>query len=435
MFRIVFLIMLAISAARVLSAHQDDVSGREGKGHKVFIGIQDNNYENGTIEVYWNNLIHSMEVKASGDIELNDDETDIKSISKNGFLVIKERNWLTFRELEIYTDANGAVQKKFSLQGRSAEFDAYAQSWLTKTLPDLARRTGVGAAYRIRRIIAQRGMDAAINEMSFAESSAAIQIYFRTILDHPDLNSEVLKKAVTRVSKEISSSSRLHEVLVSAARKFPEDSVLTASLMRAAQNISSSSAHSETLIEIAALRPLDNESAVAMAKSIEAVSSSSAQGNALEVLAERSPNTEEALLAYLDAVETVSSSSEQGHALMALLRKSNMNKNVWIRILKAIEDISSSSIQGETLAAFSRVCPNDDEILRAYLKTAGTVSSSSHQEHAVIVMLNKEDLSTAIMTAAIDFAHNEVSSSSARNTIVERATRLLAEKSGGKKIK
>jgi hypothetical protein len=434
MFRLTMGMMLMLCSVRAVSAHQEDKSVGVGKhNHHFFIGIDNNSYENGKIEVYWNNLIHSVAVKAFGDIELTDDETDIKSISKDGFVRIKERNWLTYRSLEITCDNNGKVRKRFTLQGRNVEFDSDAQLWLAGILPDLARRSGIGAKYRIQKIADRQGMHAAVNEISLAESDYAIQIYLETILNHDSLNSEMLNKAVVKASREMSSSSRLREILVSAAKKFPEDSVLTSSLMRAARNISSSSGHSEALIAIANIRRLDNLSAVAMARSIEEISSSSAQGHALEMLADRSPNSDEALFAYLQAVETVSSSSEQGHALMALLRKKNLSKQVFLKILGTTESISSSSMQGEVLASFSYVCPSDDEILTAYLKTAGGVSSSSEQEHAVTAMLNKENLSVSILMKTLDFSRDEMSSRAAANNVAEKVTSVLAKKAGEKK--
>jgi hypothetical protein len=425
-------LMLLICATAAHAMHQESSRSEDHK-HRVFVGINNNSYKNGTIEVYWNNLIRSVEVKAYGDIELSDNEADVKTMSKNGYLLIKERNWLTYRELEITVDASGAMQRHFSIQGRGSEFDKDAQAWLVRILPDLARQTGIGARTRIQKIIERQGLDAAIEEMSLTESNGAVQVYFEAITGHPGLNSDGMKKAVARVAKEISSSSRLQDILTSAAKRFPEDSVLTASLIEATKEISSSSGQAESLIAIANLRRLDNISAVAMAKAIREISSSSAQGHALEVLADLSPTNSDAFLEYLRTVESVSSSSQQGHALKALLRRKDLGRDVFAKTLEAIEGISSSSIQGEILTSVSLVCPSDDEILAAYLKTAGEIASSSQQEEAVMAMLDKKDISVNILTRTLDFANNEMSSSSARKNVSEKVTRLLAEKAAEKK--
>jgi hypothetical protein len=428
MFRLMALTVLVLNSLARVSAHQDDKANPGDRRHHFLIGVSDHGFDNGDIDVYWNNLVRSMEVKASGDIELNDEETDVKNISKNGFLFIEERNWMTYRTLEISVQANGALQRKFSLQGHESEFDAEAQTWLSRILPDLARRSGIGAKFRIQRIIEKQGVTAAINEMSLVESNRAVQIYFMEILNQPNMSSESLQKALRKVSKEMSSSSRLSETLILAAKKFSDDSLFTTALMKAAGKISSSSTQSETLVQLASMRKLDRPSAIAMAGSIEEISSSSSKEYALEAMAEHSPNDDDVWSAYLRAVESVSSSSEQGRALEALLKRADISRNVLFRFLKITEQIASSSVQSNVLTRFVKVCPNDDALLSTYLETVGRISSSSGQEYAVLAMLNKENLSVNLLTKTLNFANSEMSSRSARQAVVEKVSRLLSEK-------
>ncbi|MBL7995062.1 hypothetical protein JNM05_06775 [bacterium] len=424
-----------ICAAMLNIASEEAWDGRavyqdNRKGHGILIGFQNRSSEDGGIDYYSNTLVKSLEVRSGGVVELTPNDLDIKSISPDGFIVIKERDWLTYRAVTLTASADGKIEKRFTIQGRDYEFDADAQAWLSGILQDVARETGLGAHARIKTILAEQGVQAAIREIRWVNSNYAKKIYFEAVLNYPDLTSLELETAVRTVAKEISSSSKLGDILISTAGRFQEDSVLTESLIRAVKEISSSSKQSEVLIQITELRKINDESAEAMAKAIEHISSSSAQGAALESLAQKSSSHGSVIDAYVDAVKSVSSSSVQGASLKALLRKKDMSSSAFIKILNSVEHISSSSVQGDVLEEVAAVCPSDDQVLFAYLNAVSYVSSSSRQGYAVMAMLRKPNVSTTILTRTLNFANEEISSRSVRDEIAQKVTERLSKKAG-----
>lgn len=402
-----------------------------GKHSHVFIGFQNSSSEDGSIDYYSNTLLKSLEVRSGGEIELTENDMDIKSISPDGYVLIKERDWLTYRSVRLTAGAGGKIEKAYTIQGREYEFDADAQAWLSAILQDIARETGLGAEARIKRILDQKGVAEAIREIRWVNSNRAKQIYFNAILNSPKVSSLDIAKAVETVAHEISSSSRLGDLLISTAARFPEDSVLTESLIRATREISSSSKQSEVLIRIVELRQLNDDAAILMAKAVKHISSSSAQGSALENMAERVSGSDDVITAYVDAVGTVSSSSVKGEALKAIVRNKGISEDGFIKIIKSVEDISSSSVQGDVLERIAEVCPGTDRVLSAYLRAVSYISSSSEQGHSVLAMLRKKSVSASILTQTLQFANEEISSRSVRDEITERVTERLA-KSGGR---
>lgn len=403
--------------------HQDN-----HKKNRMFIGFHNSSSEDGSIDYYSNTLLKSLEVQASGEVELTPDDREIKSISPNGYVIIRERNWLTYRALRLKAGTDGKIEKEYTIQGRDYPFDADAQVWLSGILPELVRETGLGAQTRIKRILEQNGVPAAIREIRWVYSNYAKKIYFEAILNHPELGSDDLQNAVETVAKEISSSSKLGDLLISTAGRFPEDSVLTETLIRAVKEISSSSKQSDVLMHIAQARNLNDPSALVMAQTIKSIASSSAQASALEVLAERSSSGDEVVEAYVGAVKTMSSSSAQGRALKALIRKKGMSDQAFIKILKSIEYISSSSVQGDVMEDIAYACSDHDPVLSAYLKAVSSISSSTTQGRAVMAMLKKNNVSAFILTKTLSFANEEIASRSVRDEITERVTEKLAGK-------
>jgi hypothetical protein len=392
------------------------------KNNKHFlIGFENDATDDGDVNYYSNSLLRTLEISARGEVELTDNDLDIKRVAPDGFVIIKERNWMTYRSIRFTSTPGGNLERVYTIQGREYEFDDEARSWYTQIMMDAARETGLGAKHRIKRIIDQKGIRAAIREIEYVSSNSIKQLYFQTILSQPDLSSEELQKAVETIVEEISSSSRLGNLLIATAKNFPDDAVLTESLIRAVRNISSSSKQSAVLIQIAESRRINNASAIAMAEAIKTISSSSAQGAALKSLAGKCSPDYEVVSAYVNAVRSVSSSSVQGSALKALLRKSDLEDDAYMVILDCVEQISSSSVQGDVLEDLAAVSPANDAVMSAYLKCVSTVSSSSVQGQAIMSMLDKPGLSTAILSKTMRFTE-EISSSSVRDMIVRKVT-------------
>lgn len=408
----------------------DGTGFQESKKHRHFlIGFENGYSDDGSVDYYSNTLLRSLEVNAQGDIELTDNDLDIKHISPDGYVTISERDWLTYRTVRFTAGSDGKIERRYTIQGREYEFDADAQIWFSRIMQDIVRETGLGAKYRIERILERKGVQSAIQEITYVGNNSAKQVYFEAILKYQDLSSDALQKAVETIAREISSSSRLGDLLIATAKNFPEDSILTESLIHAAREISSSSKQSEVLIEISQLRHLDKTSAVAMAEAIQHISSSSAQGAALEALAKKCPADDRVIRAYIETVKSVSSSSVQGSVLKAVTAKKDLSDDVFVMILKSIEHISSSSVQGDVLEDVAVYCPDNDRVLSAYLNSVSFVSSSSVQGRAVMAMLKKPNISSNMLTRTMNFAREEISSRSVQDEIVDRVMERLSKKS------
>lgn len=419
--------IVAFDASSAFSAKPADFEVNWQDKPFVIFGYSDSEDGDGTISSYQNTFLYSLEVKAGGEIELTEDDRGIKSMPENAYLIIKERNWFTYREIEI-RHSTGGMEQLYFVQGRPHDWDEDTQRWLSERLPDIARQTGLGARHRIERIISQQGTAAAIKEITYARSNRAIKIYANVILSQKDLESKMTQRLVAAVAEEMSSSASLSETLIMIAGKAPQDSNITESLMKAVENISSSSKQSATLISIAEKRGLEANSALAMARTIESISSSSAQSEALTALLKHAPSTDDVWLEYLEAVQAVSSSSKQGYMLENLIERKPGGSRVWRKILKVTEGVSSSSAQGDVLEAFAANCPTDEDIMMEFIRTVSYISSSSQQGRALMAMLEKNGLSPHVLEAVIEFANSEISSSSVAKRVTDQATRALLKK-------
>src|SRR5713226_569473 len=75
----------------------------------------------------WSDGLTHVGVAANGDIEFTDDDTDVKSISPDGFLVIEEGTWLATRRFEAAPGPDGSVTHYFVAGGQARARDELAR--------------------------------------------------------------------------------------------------------------------------------------------------------------------------------------------------------------------------------------------------------------------------------------------------------------------
>lgn len=75
-----------------------------------------------------------IQVSIQGIVKLNDDHTDIESISEGGSFTIEEKAGVDTRKLIVEALANGDLKRTYTLNGVEQPFDAEAQKWLADAL-------------------------------------------------------------------------------------------------------------------------------------------------------------------------------------------------------------------------------------------------------------------------------------------------------------
>jgi len=95
---------------------------------------------------------------------------------------------------------------------------------VAQRLPDLMRRTGLGADARVERILRQQGPDAVLNEASRSPSAYVKRLYLTKLLDAQPLDPMTLTSLLAQTGREIKSDYDRRVVLVAAAaHRLPND--------------------------------------------------------------------------------------------------------------------------------------------------------------------------------------------------------------------
>jgi len=137
----------------------------------------------------------TVELRAEGDVVFTPNLSDVQSISSGGFFEIHERHGDDRRDLKVTASGNG-LQYVFKLNGKEQPMDAAAKSWLSNFLLSFERSTGFSAKSRVPQLLKQGGPSAVLDEISNLQTDYVRGIYFRMLLEQPNLPASVVVRVM-----------------------------------------------------------------------------------------------------------------------------------------------------------------------------------------------------------------------------------------------
>lgn len=264
---------------------------------------------------------YSMEATVVGDLEFADDEADVKSLSKDGRLLIKERHNGNVRTLEIVRGADGQTRRSYFVQGQARTFDQEARAWLARIMPELIRSTGLNAANRVQRILGQRGVDGVLEEIALIESDGVQRIYFDELLWSSHLNDETLGRIVLQSAREISSDGEKANLFIAHASRLVGDTTFIPAFFEAVNTINSDGERARVLSTLLERNKLPRGTLLRLFNSAARISSDGEKANLLVMAVRHTGDDQTVLSALYDAVRTISSDAERGRVISALAQR------------------------------------------------------------------------------------------------------------------
>jgi hypothetical protein len=202
----------------LLPAIASAAAGRTGGGPA---GISEYNWGEKTGGVRYN-------VQREGQVGFTADDSDISSLTKNGRLQIQEirGDHVTVFTVRRQGDAP-ALQRSFSVDGqpKGAEEE---RAWRAQTLPEILRRTGLGAAERVSRLHEGGDVAAVLAEVRSLHSDSVKALYIEELVNRGHLSTADLRQALAVSSAAISSGYQRAELLHHTAAAFLADPQLAA---------------------------------------------------------------------------------------------------------------------------------------------------------------------------------------------------------------
>jgi hypothetical protein len=300
----------------------------------------------------WSDGKDRLEIRYEGVIEFTDDDKDVKSISPDGLLRIRDGGVTGGRTVEFRSDSSGNVSRRYWEGSSERPFEPEGRRWLTEALPRFIRKTGIGASRRVARILAAKGPSGVLAEISEIEGSWAKRIYFAELLKSAKLDAATVRQILAQAGKEIDSDFELASLLTGASdRLLLDDSTrqayydaaksigsdfemgrvyaaalkqgavspqLMASLLEASTAIGSDFEHARLLLQAVQLQSIEGPVRAPFFKAVGAIESSFERGRVLQAVAKRSDLSAETVLAVLRSAQMMGSNFETGRVLQAV---------------------------------------------------------------------------------------------------------------------
>jgi hypothetical protein len=265
-----------------------------------------------------------IEVKVENKVEFNEDYSDVSDIPSDGALrIIDTRDPSMARRLVITRGASGELRRDYSFKGASHEFDAAAREWLRQTLLLAARRGGLDARNRVRRIIARGGARAVTEEMTHIEGDYARRIYFDEFLKVENLRDEDLRAALSNASRSITSDYERAQLLLHTADVFLAKDALVNVYFEALNRIGSDYEHHRVLTGVLKRADLSRDALLAVAQSASGIGSDYEKASFLIEAAGRYRADDSLRQAFAAAMRTIGSDYERGRVQTRLAKLTN----------------------------------------------------------------------------------------------------------------
>jgi hypothetical protein len=355
----------------------------------------------------WSDGSQKLEVRYQGSIEFTDDDSDVKAMSPNGFVRIREGGWISSRAVEFKADSSGAIERRY-FDGRTEKpFVPDGKAWLSQVLPKVIRQTGFGAERRVSRIYKAKGVAGVLAEINLIEGSWAKRVYFSELLKNR-LDSATVAQVLEQAGRQIDSDFELASLLKSstalladdatrrayfnAARSIESDfemrGALSAALQKgpvspdimvgildASTSIDSDFEEASLLDQVAKVQPLDARTRPAFLKALATVTSDFERRRVVSAVVKADP-TPETLAAMLDPSVSIGSDFEQASFLVEVAKLQPVDSSLRAPFFAAVSTVDSSFERGRVLQAVAKRPNLAPETLVALLRAAQAMGSN-----------------------------------------------------------
>jgi beta-lactamase regulating signal transducer with metallopeptidase domain len=355
-----------------------------------------------TWKASWSGDNCDLSLHAEGDIRFNADASAIESISSGGYFEVNERLNDTLKQIRVTPGASG-LEYVYKINGKQQPFDAAARQWLAGLLLELERTTGFNADARVAQLMAKGGPNAVLDEINNLQSDYVRSIYFRKLLEQPNLPAPVILRIINQAAQQIQGDYELARVLMAVASKYelPDETSRTA-FLKAAGKLKSDYEHSRVLIELLK-RPNISPANVEMALNSAAAMKSDYEKSrvALALIGENSFSAKD-VPNYLKLVSSIHSDYEKSRDLIAVLQRYQLPPAAANQIMEAAANMGADYEKSRLLTSLSAKGKFDESQMTNYLKVVDSMKADYERSRSLIALMQNNTLSPASVNRVME---------------------------------
>ncbi|OLE59335.1 MAG: hypothetical protein AUG74_16815, partial [Bacteroidetes bacterium 13_1_20CM_4_60_6] len=349
----------------------------------------------------WSGDNCSVDLHAEGEVKFNAEATEIQSISSGGLFEVNLRQDDTLKQIKVTPSASG-LQYVYKINGKQQPFEGEAKTWFSQFLLALERSTGFAADARVPALLAKGGPNAVLDEISNLQGDYVRGIYFRKLLEQPNLSSPVVQRVIKQAGEQIHSDYEMARVLMTVGKQYdlPDEASRTA-FLAAANKLNSDYEHSRVLIELLR-RPNISKENVAMAlNSAATIKSDYEKSRILLSLLDQKAFDQSQLDFYLKLVSSIHSDYEKSRDLLAPMQKYTLAADQINRIMDVTTGIGSDYEKSRLLLGLAKQGKFNEAQMSNYLKVVDSMKSDYERSRSLLELMQNNNLSGASVSKAI----------------------------------
>jgi hypothetical protein len=347
-----------------------------------------------TTHVRWQDGFSGMDLEIRGTVAFTDDDSDVKSLSGDGYLRLEQWSGGPTRVFIVRQAANG-IERLYSVDGMSKPVDNEARAWLAHMLPEVIRESAIDAPERVKRILRQHGPSGVFAEVAKIRSDHSRRVYLENLLEYGSLHADDLREAM-RLGRKISSDGEKAGFLIAAAPHY-QDPAVREGYFDSVDSISSDGEHRRVLNAVLDRYGPDHETLALVLRSAKRLSSDGEKANVLTHAADFRLANDTVRTNYFRAADSISSDGEHHRVLAAVLRKNGADKDIVVRSLRSASGISSDGEKANVLSEAAAEYVDDPVMRRAFFDAAATIHSDGEHRRVLSALLRNAAPSAATL--------------------------------------
>lgn len=347
---------------------------------------------------------NSLELTVRGEVEFNDDYTEVRRLTPGSSLELRERRGGLSRRLEIEAGQGGGLRVSYSVDGQSRPYDAEAKTWFARVLDEAVTESGFNAGPRAQKILKERGTGGLLDEISRFKSDHVKHLYFQELFKSGSLDGRSAIRALGIAAREMSSDHYKAQVLSGLTGPVMRDEAVRIAYLEASATVRSDHYRAQTLLAGLQSGNLSKEALLLALKGVGGISSDHYKTQVLLKVAESNLEDGAIRSAYLEAAATINSDHYRAQSLSTVLKRGNISKEALPAALRAASGISSDHYKTQVLLGVAENSLDDAAMRSAFVETAATINSDHYRAQALTALLSKGSNSKETLLAALKAA-------------------------------
>ena len=347
--------------------------------------------DNGKHKISVKNSRNDFQIQYEGDITLTDDDKDIKSVSRGGYIEIKKSSFGRKRKIIIENDG-GTIVRKYYVGWSEKDYYPEGKEWLSDILPEILKSTTIAAKSRVDRFYKKGGVSEVLSEIKKMDSDHVQSAYFELLLDK-DLSPKDVVKTLQTLSTTVKSDHYLSTILRRNQELFLKTPETLDAYISAAKSIESDHYVSQVIKKVVSNKSITDKQLANLLNISENLDSDHYLSEVLKSVMDNRDLNKQNMEQIMMLSKNIKSDHYKTGILKKALRNDNISKEAYDSFLTSLSDIRSDHYSSEVIKELMKN-KLDTENLTTVLGIIKTNIGSDHYASSIYKkMANRNDLS------------------------------------------